>query len=114
MEIKITKDGISRTELKNIAKNQFGNLVKIVVDTNKEIIAAGGELHSDEEALLLQKGSEQKDLWGINIYPDKSEKDFIEFDSMINVRPSQDNNSRGVESVEIRQKIKDIMSKLVV
>lgn len=114
MAIKIIKKAISKKELFNIAKDQFGDLVKAVVDIEKEIVAIGGELHADEEALLLQNGSNQENLWGINIYPDKTEDNFIEFDSMINVRPSQNNRSRGIESAEIQLKIREIVSKLIV
>ena len=113
MLIKIIKDKISKAELAEIAKNQFGDLVKAVVDIEKEIIAIGGELHADAEALLLEQGSRQEDLWGINIYPAKSEGEWIEFDSMINIRPSQKNLSRGVEDQNIQKKIKDVIAKLV-
>lgn len=111
--IEIIKDSISKEELRNIAKNQFGDLVKAVVDVEKEIMAIGGELHADEEALLLQNGSHQENLWGINLYLNKSNDEFIEFDSMINVRPSQENKSRGVDSLEIQRKIRDTVSKLI-
>lgn len=114
MVIKIIKEAISKKELSDIAKNQFGDLVKAVIDIEKEIVAIGGELHADEEALLLQNGSHQENLWGINIYSKKTEGDFIEFDSMINVRPSQNNRSRGVESAEIQLKIREIVNKLIV
>lgn len=113
MLIKIIKNKISKSELAEIAKNQFGDLVKAVVDVEKEIMAIGGELHADGEALLLQEGSQQKYLWGINFYPDKLEEEWIEFDSMINIRPSQGNRSRGVESLETQRKIRDIIDKLI-
>lgn len=113
MNIKIIKDSISKNELAEIAKNQFGDLVKAVVDIEKEVIAIGGELHADEEALLLEQGSEQKNLWGINLYAAKPRDEWVEFDSMINIRPSQRNNSRGVESLETQRKIRDIISKLI-
>lgn len=111
--MKIIKDKISIAELKDMAANSFGDLVKAVVDTKKEIMVVDGELHADEESLLLQSGSKQKNLWGINLYPELQGKDFIEFDSMINLRPSQDNRSRGVENPQIRQKINEIVNKLV-
>lgn len=76
-------------------------------------MAVGGELHADEEALLLEDGSRQENLWGINLYPNKTAKDRIEFNSMINVRPSQGNRSRGVENPDIQEKIKTIVKKLV-
>ena len=113
MIIKIIKEPISKEELLDIAKNQFGDFVKAVVDVEKEIMAIGGELHADLEALLLEQGSRQENLWGINIYPEKSEKEWIVFDSMINIRPSQNNRSRGVESLDVQRKIRDIVSKLI-
>ncbi|MDP2638816.1 MAG: DUF5674 family protein [Candidatus Azambacteria bacterium] len=113
MEIKIVKDAISKKELEKIAENQFGSVVKAVVDIEKEIIAIGGDLHADEEASLLQQGSSQENLWGINLYIDKPENKFIEFDSMINVRPSQNNRTRGVESLDVQKKIRDVISKLI-
>lgn len=111
--MKILTGPISRAELAGMAENSFGNLVKAVVDVEKEIMAVDGELHADEESLLLQKGSLQKDLWGINLYPAMTGEDFIEYDSMINIRPSQNNRSRGVDAVEIRQKIVRIVGRLV-
>jgi len=105
---------ISINELKKIASETFGYLVKAVVDIKKEIMVIGGELHSDEETLLLEDGSKQNDLWGINLYPDKyPDKDWIEFDSIINLRPSLGNNSRNVENLEIREKIIEIVNKLI-
>ncbi|OGX18641.1 MAG: hypothetical protein A3K83_04930, partial [Omnitrophica WOR_2 bacterium RBG_13_44_8b] len=95
---------ISSGQLKEMAVG-FGNLVKAVVDIEKGVMAVGGELHSDEEALLLEKGSRQRDLWGINLYPELQGDKFIEFDSLINLRPVQNNRSRRVEDAGIRQKI---------
>ena len=91
----------------------FGNLVKAVVDVEKEIMAINGELHADEEAQMLENGSKQENLWGINIYPELQGDDRIEFDSMINLRPSQNNLTRGVESPKIQQRIKEIVNKLI-
>ena len=76
-------------------------------------MAIGGELHSDEEAMLLDQGSLQGNLWGINLYPEKSDEEWIEFDSMINVRPSSGNRSRNVESAEIREEVTQIVHRLV-
>jgi len=89
-------------------------MVKAVVDVSRRIMAISGELHSDEEAVLLSDGSRQQDLWGINLYPSETESEFVEFDSMINVRPSQNNRSRGVEDFALREMIREIVSSLVV
>lgn len=104
---------ISRQRLKSIAKQRFGDLVKAVVDVEKNIMAAGAELHADEEAWLLDRGSEQKSLWGINLYPDLPMPEMLEFDSMINIRPSSGNTSRNVEKTEVRKKIRDIITSLI-
>lgn len=111
--MKIIDSPITRAELKRIAQSKFGNLVKAVVDIEKGILAIDAELHADEEALLLEHNSDQKNLWGINLYPDLQEDDWIEFDSMINVRPSTGNLTRGVDNLELQRKIIAIVSKLI-
>ncbi|HEX2583309.1 MAG TPA: DUF5674 family protein, partial [Chlamydiales bacterium] len=107
MPISLIEKPIEKSELAEIAKERFGDLVKAVVDVEKGIMAVGGELHADEEALLLEEGSKQRNLWGINLYPDKSGEELIEFDSIINLRPSQGNRSRDVNDPIARQKIKE-------
>jgi len=111
--MKIVDAPISPADLKSMAEGRFGNLVKAVVDIEKKIMAADGELHSDEEALLLENGSRQEDLWGINIYPELEGPDRIEFDSVINIRPSQGNLTRGVINESIREKIITIVTGLM-
>ncbi len=112
--MQIIKERILIAELKDMAEKMFGNFVKGVVDVEKGIMAVDGELHADEQALLLENGSKQENLWGINIYPDKKEgEDFIEFDSVINIRPSQQNRTRSCEDPEIRKKILEIANKLI-
>lgn len=113
MQIRIVRDAISKDEVTSIAHAQFGDLVKAVVDVDLEIMALGGELHADEEATLLEQGSRQQDLWGINLYPGKTSDEWIEFDSMINVRPAQGNRSRDVENPELRRRIGQIVRRLV-
>ena len=100
-------------ELKRMATDMFGNLVKGVVDVDRGLLAVDAELHSDLEALLLEDGSKQKSLWGINLYPEMSGDEFIEFDSMINMRPSQGNRSRGVDNEGTRKKIVEIVAKRI-
>ncbi|MBI4239453.1 hypothetical protein HY620_00500 [Candidatus Uhrbacteria bacterium] len=95
-----------------MALQPFGDLVKAVVDVSQGIMAVNGELHADEEKILLERGSRQEDLWGINIYPESTDA-MIEFDSMINIRPSQDNRSRSVEDKQTQEKIKKIVYTLI-
>jgi len=112
--LRVVRDNIRRSELITLAQRQFGDMVKAVVDVRRGIMAIGGELHSDEEALLLDEGSAQADLWGINLYPEESDEAWIEFDSMINVRPSQGNRSRNVEDQALREQIRRVVTTLVV
>jgi len=107
--MKIVKDSIAITELKDMAAQGFGNMVKAVVDIEGECVALDAELHADLESLLLENGSQQKNLWGINIYPEMTGGEFIEFDSMINMRPSHGNSSRGVEDAKVRQRIVEVV-----
>ncbi|MDI6603094.1 MAG: DUF5674 family protein [Patescibacteria group bacterium] len=111
--MKIVKDKITIGELKEMAKEMFGNLVKVVVDVEKEIIAVNGELHSDEEELLIENSSKPKNLWGINIYPEIKDENWIEFDSVINLKPHFGNRTRGIDDPKIRKKIIKIVNKLV-
>lgn len=109
----IVKDRIPADELRRLAEEMFGDLVKAVVDVERRIMVAGGELHSDEEELLLEDGSNQRDLWGINLYPEISDERWIEFDSLVNIRPSVGNRSRGVDDPVTRKTIVEIVSELV-
>jgi len=104
---------MSLAELEKMAEKMFGDLVKAVVDVEKELIAVDAELHADLEALLLTNGSQQKNLWGINLYPSLTGSDFVEFDSMINLRPSQGNRSRGVEDPKIQKRILEIVGQKI-
>ncbi|HLC76004.1 MAG TPA: DUF5674 family protein [Candidatus Peribacterales bacterium] len=112
--IQIITATIDRNHLKTIAKERFGDMVKAVVDIERNIMAIGGELHADEEQMLLEQGSKQEHLWGINLYPDTMTAEWLEFDSMINLRPSQGNRSRGVENLDLQERIRAIVSSLVV
>lgn len=114
MEIKIIKDFITLQELSDTAREKFGDLVKAVVDVEQEIMAVGGGLHADEEVLLSEEcGSKREHTWGINIYPHKPEEEWIEFDSMVNLKPSFGNRTRGVDNPELQEKIKSIVRKRV-
>ena len=112
-QIKVITEPVSLSDLRVIAEHQFGSLVKAVVNIETNIMAIGGEMHADEEAYLMNEGSRQEDLWGINIYPDQPEENRVEFDSMINIRPYMNNRSRGVENPETQKKILSIVKQLV-
>jgi hypothetical protein len=106
---------ITTAELRKMAEKMYGNLVKAVVDIANQALVVDAEMHVDEEQYLLQNGSLQQNLWGINLYPDNFGNDsFVEFDSMINIRPSAKNFNRGVDSKDIRDKILKIVKDKVV
>ena len=115
MGIYIVKEHISRAELQKIANERFGDLVKGVIDVRQGILALGPELHADAESELIEKeGSKREDTWGINLYPEKRGAGFLEFDSMINLKPAFGNRTRGVEDENIRKNISDIISRIVI
>ena len=91
-KIEIITDSVSIDRLKESAKEGFGDMVKAVVDIERKIMALAGELHADEEAVLLHDGSKQENLWGINIYV---------------------NLSNTVEDPDIQKKLKEIVNSLV-
>lgn len=110
---RIVRDAMSLAEVHDLAQRRFGDMVKACVDVRRGIMAIGGELHSDEEALLLEDGSTQADIWGINIYPEETGDAWIEFNSMINVRPAQGNRSRGVEDIAIQSAVRRVVAAIV-
>jgi hypothetical protein len=113
-DMEVIRESVTVVHLAELAESGFGNLVKAIVDVGQGIMAIGGEMHADEEAALLGLGSSQVDLWGINLYPSQyGQSDWIEFDSMINIRPRQGNRSRGVEDPTAREKIVAVVGRLV-
>ena len=111
--MKIVRDKLTIDELKEMTKEFFDTFVKGVVDIDLGILALNAELHADLESKLLESGSKQENLWGINLYPDITGEGFVEFDSMINMRPSQGNMSRGVDNASISRKIIAIVEKRI-
>jgi hypothetical protein len=114
MVIRIVRDRISKSELQKIADERFGDLVKAAVDVKQGIIALGAELHADAEAELIEKErSERGDIWGINLYPAEEGDAFVEFDSMINLKPAQGNRTRGIDDEKTREKIRRIVADIM-
>ena len=114
MEIKIIKDKISLAEIKELARQIFGDMVKVVVDVERGLMAAGGEMHADCEQVLLDDGSKQENLWGANIYPDKERADRIEYTSLINIRPAAGNRSLEIQDQAVRDKVKAVIDGLII
>lgn len=105
---------ISVAELQEMANKMFGNIVKTDVDVARGVIIIDMDMHADGEEYLLENGSAQADLWGINLHPSEFGTDgFIEFDSMINIRPRQNNPSRDVLDGAVRAQIREIVAGVV-
>ena len=114
MDIRIISKPITRSEALKIGKEFYGEMVKGVVDIEEEIIALGGEYHMDANMVLIGEGYKQINIWGFNIYPNSLEKDWIEYTSLINIRPQANNRTMTVENKEIRDKMKKIIEKLII
>ena len=113
MEISIIITKIPLVEVKKAAEETFGDMVKAVADIEEGSMAIGGEMHADCEAKLLEHGSEQKNLWGFNIYPDRKPDEWLEYQSLINIRPSVGNRSMEIQDEAIRRKIAEIVNALI-
>ncbi|MFZ5785785.1 MAG: DUF5674 family protein [Acidobacteriota bacterium] len=111
--MKLVTDPMPLAELRGMAERGFGTMVKAVVDVAAGTMVVDAELHADQEAFLLERGSAQRDLWGINLYPDVEGDEWVEFDSMINLRPASGNRSRGVDDPAVRERIRAIVASLV-
>ena len=106
-------DPIAMDELRTLAAARFGDMIKAVVDLKRGVMLLDADLHADQEAELLSEGSDQRDLWGVNLYPELPGGDWLEFDSMINLRPSFGNRSRGVDDAATRAAITALVGRLV-
>jgi len=110
MIIRIIETPITRAEAKEVAKEFYGDMVKGVADIEREIIALGGEWHMDANVKLIERGSKQNTIWGFNFYPDK---DRIEYTSLINIRPAQQNRKIEIQDKELKRKIEQVIRKLI-
>lgn len=114
MDIKIVTDRISLTELKPIAEHWYGDMIKGAVDVEKEVLALGGEYHMDANMALIGNGSKQSAIWGFNLHLERPRADWIEFTSLINIRPARSNRGMVIESVELQEKVRAIIDKKTV
>jgi len=106
-------DPVSMDELQRLVPGRFRDMIKGVVDLRRRVLVIDADMHADQEASLLADGSDQRDLWGINLYPQLEGEDWLEYDSMINLRPSFGNRSRGVDDAATREAIAALVAGLV-
>jgi len=105
----ILKSPLNKTETKTLAKEFFGDMIKVVVDIETGAVAAGCSLHADAEQLLLKHGAQQQSVWGANIFPERKAGQRIEFTSLINIRPKQGNKTQYISSPDIKEKVGSIL-----
>ena len=114
LAMQILQNSIKRAELAALAENTFGDMIKCVADIKLGLLALDAELHADLERLLIENGSAAEDLWGFNLYPEEEGEDFIEYDSLINIRSWQNNPSRDVQDPDIREAIMQIVGQFII
>ena len=110
----ILQQPISRAKLRTLAQNTFGDMIKCVADIRLDLLALDADLHADLEQMLLKNGSAQENLWGFNLWVEEAGEDFIEYDSLINIRSWQGNPSRDVLDPEVREKIRQIVEQFII
>jgi Protein of unknown function (DUF5674) len=112
-DIVLVETPLDRGQLRRLVERHFEDMVKFVVDVARSVAAVGGELHADEEALLLEHGSRQDDLWGANYYPGRGEGDCIEYTALINIRPARGNRSMEIEDDALRGRVREVAFALI-
>ena len=112
--MQILQQPISRAKLRTLAQNTFGDMIKCVADIRLDLLALDADLHADLEQMLLKNGSAQENLWGFNLWVEEAVEDFIEYDSLINIRSWQGNPSRDVLDPEVREKIRQIVEQFII
>lgn len=108
-DIVVARERMAPEELSRLLSLYFRDMVKFVVDVQTGTIAIGGELHADAEQVLIEQGSQRRDLWGGNYYPHRGRDACIEYTSMINIRPSQGNRSMLVEDPDVIGRVRAVV-----
>ena len=111
--IQIVRERLTPKEVEKFLGQPFDSMIKFVADVRQGILAFGGELHADAQALLLENGSRQSDLWGANFHPKNTGPERVEFRSMINIRPSAGNPSNELRDPKIRMQVMEIVERLL-
>ena len=104
---------LSSAEILELARRDFGDMIKVVVDIKRGIMAAGGELHADSEALLITDGSAQDDIWGANYYPEREPGKRLEYSAMLNIRPARGNRSQEIGSEKVRTELRAVVERIM-
>ncbi len=107
--IHIIREHASRKQLHEMME-MLETYIKLAVDIERGILAGGGAMHADCEAALLEDGSQQEFIWGADWNPETQE---VTFESLINIRPSQNNRSLELQDLELRTKVERVTRKLL-
>ena len=114
MEPKIVHEKITQEQLIHMTREgYYENMAKLAVDVEREILAIGGEWHSDAEEVLIADGSKATDVWGVNFYPWKASNERIVYTSLINLKPVVQHRKMEVTDRATRSKIHDIITQLL-
>lgn len=108
--ILIIRERATPEQIEQMAETYVGLMIKLAVDVEQEILAGGGELHADCEQTLLENGSLQENVWGADWYPEVRR---VGFESLINIRPRQQNRSMEIKDPVLREKIEIIVRNLL-
>lgn len=107
--MKIVRKQLTSEEIQALAVETFRDMIKVVVDLKREILVAGGALHSDGEELLLKDGSKQADLWGANYFPARDAGKKIEYTSLINQYHLGNKDSQTIKDSKVRDPVKGVI-----
>lgn len=108
--IVLVRDRATSEQITEMSEAFGETLIKLAVDVEREILAGGGELHADCEAALLEDGSQQHNVWGADWYPLDRE---VGFESLINIRPRQQNLTLEITDPELRSQVETIVRRLL-
>ncbi|MEK7093492.1 MAG: DUF5674 family protein [Patescibacteria group bacterium] len=114
MDIRIVETTIALSDLRDVAKEFYDDMVKGAVDIENDIAAFGGEYHIDASNVLVEQGSHQGDIWGFNVLLDQPKESWIEYTSLINIRPQAGNRGMEVMDAKVRDRMKKILDALIV
>ncbi len=109
MSIQILEKPVSMDYVRELAVEWYGTMIKGTVDIAKNKVAIGGKYHVESCELLVEGGGDHTNVWGFNIRFEEDQNGILEFDSLVNIKPSLGNKSRSVENPEIIKKATEII-----
>ena len=107
--IHIVRSHATRPQMEEMLQT-LETYIKLAVDIQRGILAGGGALHADCEAVLIEDSSRQQDVWGADWNPSAQQ---VTFESLINIRPRQNNPSMEILDSTIRERVAEIVRPLL-